>query len=381
MTRAFVRHASYLVQPVPDCGPAGIEGMHLVARRSYRITPDAPCEPLTLQPPLVLADCPAEPDDPLGSPLAAAGELGPPKPRVDVVLIGHCHPPGGEAKTCEVGLRVGDVLDKRVLVVGDRRVWQPRGAARARISTPRSFHAMPLCWRRAYGGVDHYGDVPVAHPHNPVGVGFWLGPGPYGAARDHHGVMPNLEDPRRPIAVDALLVDPEAIEDARAPVGTGFVPMHWLPRARRGGLDPRVRDWMQATTGVAPTLKPLDPRVYNVAPDDQQLELLPPGARVRLTHVHPEHPELRFRLPESRPALRFGHNGRALAPVDVGLDTVIIDVDRMCLSLIWRGTLRFADGPRLADAIDRIRVEVDREPVLPASLVDSGFPLRLLATD
>lgn len=378
MTRAFVRHASYLVQPIPDCGPEGIEGMHLVAKRSYRITPDAPCEPLMLQPPLVLADRYADPDDPLTSPLLHAGELSPPKPRVDVLLTGHCHPPGGEAPTCEVGLRVGDALDKRVLVIGDRRAWQPRGADRATISRPRPFGAMPLDWRRAYGGTARYGDLDVPHQHNPIGVGFWLAPGPGGEPHDHHGPMPNFEDPRRPLQVDELRVDPEHLDRARRPVGTGPIPLHWLPRARRGGLDPRVRAWMQATTDTEPTLPPLDPRVYNCAPDDQQLDALPPGALARLTHLHPEHAELRFPLPAATPALRFGHDRRPLAPVELRLDTVAIDADRMRLSLIWRGTHRFESGPRLADQISRLRLEVDGEAILPASLVDSGFPLRLL---
>lgn len=380
MTRAFVRHGTYLVQPVPDCTPAGIAGMHLVVKRSYRITPDAPCAPLTLQPPLVPADAYAEPDDPLDSPLLWPGELGPPKAAVDVLLLGHCHPPGGEAKTCEVRLRVGP-LDKRALVVGDRRAWMPRDGRRARLSEPRPFQAMPLCWTRAYGGAARHGDVTVRHPHNPIGAGFWLAPAAEGDEPGAHATlaMPNLEDPRRPIQVDELRVDPAALDAARRPVGFGPVPAHWQPRAGRGGLDPRVARWMTDLTGRPPTLRAADPRVHNAAPDDQQIERLPPGAPVALTHVHPTLPELRFRLPEVRPRIAWGCNRLPLAEVPVALDTVVIDADRLRVSLIWRGTRVFADGPRLADDIERTRIEADGEPILPAALVDRGFPLRLLA--
>ncbi len=378
MTRAFVRHASYLVQPLPDCTPAGIVGMHLVVKRSYRIVPDGPCEAPGLQPPLVLADVYADPDDPLASPLLAAGELGPPKAAVDVLLRGHCHPPGGQATACEVGLRVGP-LDKRVLVVGDRRAWLPAGAGRARISKPRPFDAMPLCWTRSYGGVARYGDVEVAHPHNPVGAGFGLRAPPGAPPAELTLPMPNIEDPRRPLQVDELAAQAGDLDDARRPFGVGPVPMHWQPRAGRGGLDPRVAAWMEATTGVMPKLRPADPRVHNVAPDDQQLDDLPPGAPVVIGHVRPDQRELRFRLPDVTPAIRWGCSHQPLRAVPLRLDTVSIDADRLWLSLIWRGTAPFDGGPRLADDIARFRLEADGEPILPASLVDSGFPLRLLA--
>lgn len=378
MGRAFVRHASYLVQPIPDCTPHGIAGMHIVAKRSWRIVPDGPCAPLDLQPPLILADAHADPDDPLGSPLLHAAEVGPPKAAVDVLLAGHCHPPGGEATTCTVELRVGS-LHKRVLVIGDRRAWMPSDARRATVSSPRPFTAIPLDWTRAYGGPSRYGEHVIRHPHNPIGAGFWLAPGVDEGPRPATLAMPNLEDPRRPIQVDELRVDAGALDDARRPTGLGPIPMHWLPRARRGGLDPRVAAWMQETTGVAPLLPALDRRVFNAAPDDQQLETLPPSAPVVLTHMHPALPEVRFRLPDARPDIRWGCNRQPLAAVDLRLDTVAIDADRLRVSLIWRGTAPFAEGPRLADDIERTRIEADGEPILPASLVDSGFPLRLLS--
>lgn len=377
MTRALVRHSSYLVQPLPDCTPLGITGMHLVVKRSYRIVPDGQCEPLTLQPPLALADVFAEPGDPLGSPLLTAGELAPPKPRVDVLLTGHCHPPGGEATTCEVKLRIG-VWRKSVLVVGDRTAWLPAGARRAQVSRPRPFNAIPLCWTRAYGGCAPYGEMRIAHPFNPIGTGFVLDSIPGAEPGEAQVALPNIEDPRSPIPVDALRVNPGDLDSVRRPVGTASIPRHWMPRARQGGLDPRVREWMIETTGVEPTLQTADPRVHNAAPDDQQLAVVEPGARVELDHVHPERSSLRFRLPEAQPQIRWGCNRQPLASVPVRLDTVAIDSDRLTLSLIWRGTVPFGDGPRLADDIERMRFEADGEPILPASLVDSGFPLRLM---
>ncbi len=378
MGRAFVRHAGYLVQPVPDCTPTGIVGVHLVVARSWRIEPDGPCRALDLQPPLALADAHADPDDPLGSPLLRAADIGPPKAAVDVVLSGHCHPPGGAAEACEVALTVGP-LEKRVLVIGDRTAWMPHDGQRAEISRPRPFDAMPLCWSRAYGGGCDYGGHRIHHPYNPVGTGFWLGNAPDEPPRPATLAMPNLEDPRRPIQVDELRVDPGALDAARRPVGLGPIPLHWMPRAQRGGLDPRVAEWMQATTGARPTLREADPRVYNAAPDDQQIEQLDGTAPVRIRHVRPDVDELRFRLPGVEPDIRWGCNRQPPSAVPLRLATVAIDTDRLRLSLSWRGTVPFTDGPRLADDIERMRIVADGEPILPASLVDSGFPLRLLS--
>lgn len=378
MGRAFVRHAGYLVQPVPDCTPRGIIGMHLIATRTWRIEPDGPCQPLDLQPPMALVDQHADPDDPLGSHLLRATDIGPPKTAVDVLLSGHCHPPGGAATTCEVALSVGP-LEKRVLVIGDRTAWMPHDDQRAQIGPPRPFTTMPLDWSRAYGGASAYGEHRIHHPYNPVGTGFWLTNAPDEDARPATVAMPNLEDPRCPLQVDELRVDPGALDAARRPVGLGPIPAHWSPRALRGGLDPRVADWMQATTGARPTLRLADPRVYNVAPDDQQLEHLDPRAAVCIRHVRPEIDALRFRLPGAEPHIRWGCNRQPPSEVPLRFATVAIDADRLRLTLTWRGTVPFTDGPRLADDIERMRIEADGEPILPASLVDSGFPLRLLS--
>ncbi len=39
MSRPFVRHAGYLVQPLPDTTPEGLAGFHFILKRSYDVEP------------------------------------------------------------------------------------------------------------------------------------------------------------------------------------------------------------------------------------------------------------------------------------------------------------------------------------------------------
>ncbi len=381
MGRAYVRHPGYLVQPLPDTSPDGLEGFHFVVKRSYRIEPDQTAVPVDLQRVLNLADVYADPENASRSALLHATDLTPPKALCDVVLLGHCHPPGGEATSCEVTLRFGE-LRKSVLVLGDRSAWLPGREGKARLNPARPFQAMPLGWERAYGGVAQFetGDVP--HPANPAGVGFWLRSMNPDEPRDRYGPLPNLERADGVLNVDELLVDPAKLDGAPVPAGFGFVPPHWAPRMKRGGHDPRFRGIWERMTADLPPGQPgprwfeRDPRYFNQAPDDQQAPLPKGGERVAITHVHPDHQELRFRLPEHTPTLRWSLGG-PYEEVPLQLDTVVIDADRLALDLVWRGTAKTLRGGHLMD-LPPVKHEVDGQPTLPAALVDSGFPLRLL---
>ena len=381
MSRPFVRHAGYLVQPLPDTTPEGLAGFHFILKRSYDLDPGGALHPRERQRVLNLADVYREPAAASRSALEHGSDLTPPKPRCDFILRGHCHPPGGEATQCTVTLRAGDVR-KDVLVLGDRAAWLPRGARKARVSKPRPFHAMPLGWERAYGGVADYSAGELPHAGNPAGVGLWVADGPDEPPKDRWGPLPNLETPAAPLQVDALVIEPKALDRAPAPTGVGWVAPHWWPRRRHAGHDPRFRAVFDRMTAGRPPGLPAqpfperDPAYFNSAPADQTFPLPVGGERMSVRHVHPEHEELTFRLPAVTPALRWSM-GRTWWPVPLQLDTVVLDADRLLVELSWRGTGPVHQRMTLLD-VPKLLFEVDGEPTLPAPLVDRGFPMSLI---
>ena len=104
--------------------------------------------------------------------LAAAAEVGPPKPRVDVLLVGELvfRSPITEIS---VGLSVGNRLRKIVQVMG-ARVWQS-GGGKIAPSRPRAVERLPICWSRAFGGCDAE-DSTFFEPRNPSGSGVVRAP-------------------------------------------------------------------------------------------------------------------------------------------------------------------------------------------------------------
>lgn len=184
---------------------------YVVAKATYRITPDGPVAERDEPVPLFDTDEETE----LG--LLPRDDL----PRMDdeafeVILLGSARAPGGTpVPALTVALAVGEV-EHFVYVWGDRQ-WLGEGAPDGRtISEPQPFAEMPLTWGRAFGGstavlVDVESPVQVSDPRNPDGKGHDPAPGarslgerlgaPEGFPRwDPVRPLPNLEDPRAPIA-------------------------------------------------------------------------------------------------------------------------------------------------------------------------------------
>lgn len=383
--RHFVEHDGYQVQHLVESGAQGLRGFHLVVKRTYRIEQDAPAQHTRWQRPLRFSDSFYEDDpNPIGTPLRYETELTPPKPACDVILNGHCYPPGGEATTCVASLKVADVLHKKVRVVGDRSAWWSVGAKRAEMTGARPFSVMPLRWDFAYGGVDQsFPTGPLPHPANPAGVGYWVAPPPGMDDVDRWGALPNLEDPDRPLSLDHLKVDVRDWQSGPHPWGFGAVPRFWAPRAQKAGLDPSVRplwDMIHANPppGAAEALpfREMQPDFLNAAPAGQTMPYPTGGERVVLQNLHPTEEELRFRLPTDRPRLAFDF-GKGLTSVPLKVDTVVIEPDLMALDVIWRGRVPAPEGFSV-DQMGLIRFEVDGKPELPCKLLDTGFPIELL---
>jgi hypothetical protein len=130
-----------------------------------------------------------------------APELDVRKQGVDLLVFGQARTPGGRPATKQlVGVECGK-LRYEVLVIGDR-VWT-NNAGSLVPSEPRTFVEMPLTNDRAFGGSPTMDGLPMPHPINPAGRGFYLSPE---TAEDKP--LPNLEFP------DALIRN---LEDKPAP--------------------------------------------------------------------------------------------------------------------------------------------------------------------
>jgi hypothetical protein len=256
-------------------------------------------------------------------------DCAPYKPRADVVLVGRAHAPGGRPVARLVaGFRVGS-LRRAVLVVGDRR-WRTRRLGRPVMDDPIPFTTMDLGWERAFGG--------ALCPVNPVGRGI--------AAEEASldgTALPNLEDPRAPIA---------SWTDRPAPAGVAWVGRGWTPR----------RDLAAS------------PAFHNAAPAEQQLDgYLRGDEEVELMNLTPDG-HLRFRLPARLPMLRVSrwtasplawlaaHPGTPTRPlqrdetVAPALDTLILLPDERRVCLVSRAvcTLTHPDGLDVARVVVQV---------------------------
>ena len=381
--RRFVEYDGYQVQYLPESGDDGLVAFHFVAKRSYEIRPDKMAQATVPQRAINLSDVYYDDEDPIGSALRYETDLMPPKPACDVVVNGHCYPPGGEAVQCVCSLKVGKHPQKSVRVIGDRAAWLAAGQKTAQISSARPFSVKALRWEFAYGGVDyHHPQAPIAYPCNPVGMGFWAqSDETYDGPVDRYGPLPNLESPDQTLRLDALTVNVFDVKSLPLPAGFGWVPKHWVPRALKAGVPPSTAKAWKKMTGKFPgdegTVPKLDPVFYQGAPRGQVIPYPNGGETVVLENMHPAHAELRFRLPADAPKLRW-NCGFGFDSVKLNLDTIQIEPDAMALDLVWRGTCPAPEGSAL-ETLKTAVIEVDGQMVLPAPLLDTGFPIELLA--
>ena len=235
--------------------------------------------------------------------LYAAADLGPGKPRADVVLVGKAYAPGAVAvRSLVVRLSVAGV-DKSVHVWCDRK-YAPDGTL---VEGP-PFLDLPLLYERTAGGPG---------TGNPVGMP---------AARDGTGSMalPNLTIPFAPAVPDMPMTA----------AGFGPIAAHWP--SRRARLGRNAVGWGADSWRHEPLPADMDPSYFNVAPEDQQLESLAGNERLVLENLHPEIPDLCMVLPGLALSARLdGPKGEE--PVELVCDTLWIDTERGLCTLTYRG--------------------------------------------
>ena len=246
-------------------------------------------------------------DDPERS-LRYASDLEVLKPRGECLVVGSFHAPGGRAVPhSKAAFQVGAVR-KQIAVFGDR-AWGATGPG-----VPSPVKKVPLTWERAVGGP---GVV-----ENPVGAGL----APVETEAGKVTPMPNLEDPSR------LWM---SRGDRPAPINLGPVPRTWRSRLRLAGTYDDA--WQRTRYPWFPA--DIDWGYFNAAPADQQIEGYWRGdEEIALRHLHPEHANLRCRLPGVRPRAFLKRAGSgALEAVGLRLDTLVVDADEGLVYAVWRG--------------------------------------------
>ncbi|WP_437947522.1 DUF2169 domain-containing protein [Sorangium sp. So ce296] len=263
------------------------------------------------------------------------------KPRADVLLVGTCRTPRGEAQPVSyAALEVGR-LRKRIAVIGDR-IWDGEVA-----TEPRPFRAMPLRYELSFGG-DGFAKNPLGRGRGKVKT----------AAGVERWPLPNLELP------GSLIDSPRQTPD---PAGFGPIERTWAQRtAGVGTYDDR---WLIERWPGLP--EDFDWGYFNAAPHDQQIAgYLRGDEAIALENLHPELPRYESRLPglRARCFVEAAARGRAeIREVPLHLDTLWIDMDAGRLALVWRGLTPIAS--RAHDELRRVLLVAEplAEPPLPAS--------------
>lgn len=312
-------HTPYAAERTWVRDRGGAEIWIVAVKCSFDIHADGSTEPAAEQPPVTQVPEYIDPAAPARSSLRHEIDLVRTKLTTDVLLLGEAHAPGGVPVTqLDVGFRVGPVA-KRLRVTGDR-VWL--GGAP---SPPRPFVTLPICWERAYGGIDpgsRDGPRPQWDERNPIGTGFVLD-----AAHAEGLRQPNIEYP------DQLV---RTWSDRPAPAGFGPLGVHWQPRRSLAGTyDER---WLRERQPLLP--QDFDDRHYQCAPADQQApQFLQGGEPVALVHLAPQ-AEIRFALPRVLLGLEtFFSDGTRQRHERPRLHTVILEPSAMRVSLVWHSAL------------------------------------------
>lgn len=184
-----------------------------------------------------------------------------PKIRGELLVTGRCYPPGRVARPASsVRVKLGPI-DKSLYVIGDR-TWGLLG-----MSDPVPFTEMPVTWRNAFGG--------EGFARNPLGKGHG----------DKAAALPNIESPKHLI---------RARGDCPMPAGFDGYDATWPQRFSKIGTYDSA--WLnECFPGFA---RDLDPTMFNMAPEDQQIDGFFRGDEAFVVeNMHPDKPRIEGALP------------------------------------------------------------------------------------
>lgn len=255
------------------------------------------------------------------SSVRAESDLAPSKPSADVVVAGSARAPGGvAARSWPVRVKVGAV-EKTLRVTGPR-AWV-RGANGYALSEPEGCTEVALRYENAFGGAAREGDQTREFEGNPWGVGY------VSSVRDERRERidaPRIEDPRDPVTEFGKTYRPE---------GFGVWGRTWAPRLERAGTFDE--SWLRERWPVLPP--DFDFAYWNCAhPDLIAPTLFLGDEAIELDGVDPAGPR-RHWLPGHEVFLLAGDDDDECGAWPMRVDTVLIDLDRAKVSLVYRRVL------------------------------------------
>ncbi len=329
--------------------------LSVLAKATYSIR-QGTIAPADEQLPLCSEDIYVDPGNPLYSEVDDETDLIAYKPTTDVVIKGSAQcPQNKKAYHLDLEAIIGP-YKKTVRVFGNRQVKQ-RAFRGYSIGDPEPFEKIELGYRNAYGGIasSKNGTIYSYYP-NPIGKGFYLKGG-----FDEDSVvfaLPNLEDPDSPLTEEQLILS--SIEDwksAPRPASFGWTRRNFFPRYIYAGVLPEYLDAAKESMkqqkannpGAAPAadIPRMDFRVYQGASDGLWGEKLKGNEKVKLTYFDREYPNFECALPDEYPTLTID-KGDGPQELERNLQTVMIDMDKKIMTLVWRGSLVYGGIEELA---------------------------------
>ena len=327
---------------LPGYGPGGKPILSVLAKRTYSLAMGA----IALAPqqqPLNQADIPADPQNPFHSELLAENELIPFKPYTDFIVHCKAHAPHGKKAyhlDCEVH---AGALSKKITVYGERHL-ESKALRGLCFSEPIPFECQPVGYCGAYGGnaVSKEGMV-FSYPPNPLGRGFNL----KGGFKDYADLpVPFCEDPSSPIMPDSCILNRyDDWPQCPKPASFGFTRPIFYPRYTYAGILPEM---VTADQTADPKNPRLDFRFYQSASPGLGEQILTGRELIKLVYMDRNHPLFEFELPGKKPVLSITVDGSVLEVAPV-LQTVFIDKEQGCMSMIWRGVREYGGVAVLAD--------------------------------
>lgn len=332
-----INFTPYAVSSTVGRDHKGLEYVLVIAKTSYSFATGSLVQETTSAP-LVIEDQMRSDGD--IEYVSIESDFCPSKEKVDLVIAGNIRS-NTPRKVIDVSLELEGYLSKMMRVVGDRR-WMA-SAYGLHLSEPVSFESMPVSWTRAFGGIDPQRPQRW-EARNPFGRGNAGGrPNPY------QDVAPNFQRAHVPLG-DKIDVEP---------VGFGVVSRHAQPRlAHAGTYDDR---WRKHRFPLLP--EDFEPRYFNCAPLDQQLDLYPAGSKLRLFGFLPGgHAE--FSLPRWCVPVEILQARQPPVSGMIRPDTILIELDEQRVSLV--GRIKLIPNPN-ALAVQQIRVGTPSKSWLKAA--------------
>lgn len=301
-------------------------------------------------------------------------DLAPYKPHCDIIVNGTAYTPGGTpAIEFPVNLRVLTddnqvLLNKKLQVTGERFFRRNSLTGQWSLTAPLPFTSLPLNYHYAFGGecrIEHKNDNPVIvpekyqltkqqqaeHPQsdnpplahsaytlNPLGMGYtqpW-----YAKASQQLSLpAPRIMDPSSPFTLASFLKMMNGETEMSAaefqPAGFAIQARIWKSRQVKAGTYDQ--EWLNNRHPRSPT--DFDFSYWNAAPADQQIAYPPPGLRFELKGLHPKG-DISIRLPPHRAGIVLRMQDGALIPQLMHTDTVILDTEKLTVSMTWRFVIR-----------------------------------------